>query len=168
MMDHVSCCRDREYSSSPTYRQNPCNQYIYIYEADHNLTLKYFWPNQATKHAVKNKTIDEYQWEGVPEGSADLVALINKFIIETHRLTFRNLGILQNNAKACTDRIINNHSTLHSRRFEIPDKVCRLHSTTLLNIKYRIQTALGIDTCHCKNTTQDPTHGWTRHRIILH
>ena len=58
---------------------------------------------------------------GVPGGSADLVALVNEFIAETHRLTFLSLVILQNDKKACFDRIINNHSTLHSRRFEIPN-----------------------------------------------
>ena len=28
---------------------------INIYEADHILMLKYFWPKQSTKHAVKEK-----------------------------------------------------------------------------------------------------------------
>ena len=97
--------------------------------------LRYFWPNQATKHAVKQRTIGENQWGGVPGDSADLVALINEFITETHRLNFRNLAILQNDAKYCSGRIINNHFNLHSRRFEIPDQVCKIHSTTLLNIK---------------------------------
>ena len=121
---------------------------INIYRADYNLMLKYSWPNKTTKHAVKNNTICENQWGGVPGGGTDLVALINEFITETHRLTFRNLVILHNDAKACFDRIINNHSTLYSRRFEILDKVCKLHSTTLLNIKYRVQTALGTATCY--------------------
>ena len=97
--------------------------------------LKYFWLIKASKHAVQEKTIGENQWGGVcvcvPGGSADLVALINEFITETHRLTFHNLVILQNDAKACFDRIINNHSTLHSRRFEIPDKVCKIHFDTV-------------------------------------
>ena len=96
---------------------------------------------------------------GVPGGSADLVALINEFITETHRLTFHNLVIPQNDAKVCFDCIINNHSTLHSRRFEISDKVCKIHSTTLRNIQYRVQTALGITSCHYQNTPYAPTHG---------
>ena len=131
---------------------------INIYEAYYNLMLKYFWSNQATKHTVKKKAIGENQWEGIPGGSANLVALINEFITETHRLTFRKLVILQNDAKACFDRIINNPSTLYSRRFEIPDQVCRIYSTTFLNIKYRVQTTLGIASCHYQNTPQDPAH----------
>ena len=94
--------------------------------------LKYFWPKQATKLAVQAKTIGETQWGSVPGGSVDLVALINEYITETHRLTFHNLVILQNDAKSCFDRIINNHSTLHSRRFEIPDLFFQdsLHNTS--------------------------------------
>ena len=125
---------------------------INIYEADYNLMLKYFWPKQATKHAVKEKMIGENQWGGVSGGSTDLLALVNEFITETHLFTFRNLVILQNDAKACFDRIVSNHSTLHRRRFEIPDQVCKIHSTTLLNIKYRVQTALGIASYHYQNT----------------
>ena len=96
---------------------------------------------------------------GVPGRSADLVALINEFITETHRLTFHNLVILQDDAKACFYRIINNHSTLHSRTLKIPDKVCKIHSITLRNIKYRVQTALGIASCHYQNTPKAPSHG---------
>ena len=121
--------------------------------------LKYFWTSKTTKHAVKNKIINENQWDSVSGGSADLVALINEFITETRRRTFNNLVILQNNPKSCFDRIINNHSTLHIRWFEIPDKLFNLHSTTLLKIKYRVQNALGTDKFHCQNTIQDTSHG---------
>ena len=123
--------------------------------------LKYFWLIKASKHAVQEKTIGENQWGGVcvPGGSSNLVALINEFITETHRLTFHNLVIPQNDAKVCFDRIINNHSTLHSRRFEISDKVCKIHSTTLRNIQYRVQTALGITSCHYQITPHAPIHG---------
>ena len=103
--------------------------------------------------------IDENQWGGVLGGSADLVALINEFITEAHRLIFRNLVILQNDAKACFDRIVNNHSTFHSHRFEIPDQVCKIHSIILLNIKYRVQTTLGIASCIYQHTPQKPAHG---------
>ena len=67
---------------------------VNIYEDDYNLMLKYFWPNKSTKHVVKNKIVGKNQWGGIPGGSADLVALINNFMTETHRLTFRNLFIL--------------------------------------------------------------------------
>ena len=132
---------------------------VNVYEEDYNLMLKYFWLKQATKHIVKEKTIDENQWRGVTGRSVDLVALINDFITDTHRLTCQNLVIFQNDAKSYFDRIVNNNSTLHSRRFEIPDQFCKINSITLLNIKYRFKTALGIASCHYQNTPQAPAHG---------
>ena len=57
---------------------------INIYEVDDNLQLKFFWLNKAIKNAVNNKLIGENQWECIPGGSTDLVALIDEFITETH------------------------------------------------------------------------------------
>ena len=67
---------------------------INIYEVDDNLQLKFFWSNKAIKNAVNNKTIGENQWGCIPGGSTDLVALIDEFITENHRLKFSNLTIL--------------------------------------------------------------------------
>ena len=100
------------------------------------------------KNAVQNKIIGGNQWGYIPGGSVDLVATIDNLILKTHRLTFKELVILQNNAKACFNRIINSHSTLRIRRFCIPNNICKLHSTTLRIIKYQVQTALDTVQCH--------------------
>ena len=34
-----------------------------------------------------------------------------------------------------------------------------MHSTTLLNIKYRVQTALGLAEYHYQSTSHEPAHG---------
>ena len=96
-MPHFPSRYDRENASSTSNHQI---RVINIYETAYNLMLKYFWPKHATKHAVIEKTINENQLGGIPGGSADLVALINEFITEIHRLTFRYLVILQNNTKS--------------------------------------------------------------------
>ena len=44
--------------------------------------------------------------------------------------------MLQNDTKACFDRIINSYAMLNNRKFDIPDKICKLYSITLRNIKY--------------------------------
>ena len=82
---------------------------INIYEANNNV-----WPNKVTKHAVLNKTLGENQWGYIPGCSADIVATIDEFIMEPHRLTFRDVAILQNDVKACFDRIINIHAMFNS------------------------------------------------------
>ena len=66
---------------------------------------------------------------------------------------------LQHDAKACFDRIINSHAMLNSRKFEVPDKICQMQSTTLRNTEYRVQIALGTSTQYYKHSATDPIHG---------
>lgn len=94
---------------------------VNIYEANYNLLLKYFWPNKASKHASVTNTLDENQWEYIPNRSVDTVTLVDGFIMETHRFTNRHLFKFQNYAKSSFDRIKNNHTIFNSQNFEVPD-----------------------------------------------
>ena len=48
---------------------------------------------------------------------------------------------------------------LSSRKFEVPDQICKIHSATLSNTEYRAQTALGTSTNHYKHSESYPIHG---------
>ena len=113
----------------------------------------------STKHVEATDSLDENQLGCRPNCSADNVALIDEFIIEVHRLTFRNLFELQNDAKACFDRILDSHAMLHSRKFEVPDKICKIYSTILRNTKWRVHTTLGTFQNHYEHSTTTPIHG---------
>ena len=78
---------------------------------------------------------------------------------EVNRLTFQNLFKLQHDAKACFDRIISSHAMLISQKFDVPDKICQIHSATLRNTEYRVQRVLGTSTNHYKHSELDPMHG---------
>ena len=132
---------------------------INIFEADSNLIQKFFWSKLLTKHAEATPTLGENAWGCRPGCSVDNVALIDEFVNEVHRLTFQNLFKLQHDAKACFDRIINSHAMLNSRKFEGPDKICQMYSTTLRNIEYRVQTVLDTFTNHYKHSELYRIHG---------
>ena len=85
--------------------------------------------------------------------------MVDKFVTEVHRLTFTNIFKLQHDAKACFDCIINSHAMLTSRKFEVPDKICQIHSATLRNTEYRVQTALGISNQYYKHSDSLPIYG---------
>ena len=55
------------------------------------------------------------------------IASLNKLIIESHRLTKQSLYIYQDDAMGCYDVIIRTHVILNSRKFGIPDNICKLH-----------------------------------------
>ena len=116
---------------------------INIYEADYNLLQKFFWPKLSTKHAEASHTLGKNTWGCRSGCSADNVAMLDKSMTEVHRLTFTNLFKFQNDAKACFDCIINSRAMLTSRKFEVPDNIYQIHSVTLCNTEYRVQTSLG-------------------------
>jgi len=113
----------------------------------------------STKHAEATNTLGKNAWECRPGYSVDNVALIDEFVNDIHWLTFNNLFKLQHDAKACFDRIINFHAMLSSRKFEVPYKIYQMHSATLRNTEYRVQTALDTSTHHYTHSESDPIHG---------
>ena len=131
---------------------------INIYEADYNFLLKFSWSNKATKHAVLNKTLGKNQWGCISGCSVDIVAMIDELILETNHLTLNYLVMIQNDTKACFDRIINSYVMLNNRKFDIPDKICKLYSITLRNIKYWVQNTLGMSSYYYQHTSIDSTH----------
>ena len=84
---------------------------------------------------------------------------MDELVNEVHRLTFQNIFKLQHDAKACFDRIISSHAMLISQKFDVPDKICQIHSATFRNTEYRVQRALGTSTNHYKHSELDPIHG---------
>jgi len=104
--------------------------------------------------------LDENQWGCIPNCSADIVALVDEFIMETHQLTYRNLLKIHNDTKAYFDRIVNSrHAILNSWKFEAPNKICQFHSTTLRNTKHRVQTDLDTTQFHYPYTPNKHIHG---------
>ena len=131
---------------------------INIYEAYYNLLQKFFWPKLSTKHAEATYILGENAWGFRPGYSADNVTLIDDLVNEVHRLTFQNLFKLKYDVKVCFDRIINSHAILNCLKFEVPDNIYEMHSTTLRNTEYRVQTALGTSTNYDKHSESDPVH----------
>ena len=63
--------------------------------------------------------------------SAEMVALIDECITEISRMTCTPLAKLQNDAVACFDRQVTPYAMLNSRKYEVPDKACKLLAATL-------------------------------------
>ena len=47
---------------------------------------------------------------------------------------------------------------LHSRKFEIIDKICKMHSVNLKNTEFRVQTALGTSRRYYKHSIPSLIH----------
>ena len=118
-----------------------------------------FQPKFSMKHAEAINALGENQFRLRHNYTTNNVPLIDEFVTEVYRLTFTNILNLQNDAKACFDRIIKSHAMLSSRKFKVLDKIYNIHSTTLHNTEYRVQTALGSSQNHYKNSLSSSLHG---------
>ena len=117
---------------------------INTYESQYNLELKYFWPKQGMKKAESNQWLGNNQTGGRKNFCAIETATIDQLIIETHRLTKHPLCIHQDDAMGCYDRIIRSHAILNSRKFGIPDNICKVYSIAhdLMQFKNQINNSV--------------------------
>ena len=136
------------------------------YETDLNLVLIFFWPWLTTYHLENRNIIVEIQWGTRSHRSANNISLIDEVINEIHRITCKPLVKIKNDTTACYDRMIYNLSTLCSRSFDVPDKVCQLQVNTLNEMEYKIQTNHGVS----KKFIQPQLHQFmdnTKDQVIL-
>ena len=82
-----------------------------------------------------NKWLGNNQTRGRNAFSVFETATISELIVETHKLTKFSL---------CIDRIIRSHAILNSRKFGIPDNICKVYSIAHDLIKFRTQMNITI------------------------
>ena len=108
--------------------------------------------------------VEENNWlgENVTGGRKDMsvieTATLNELIIESHRLMKHSLCIHQDNAMGCYDRIIRTHSKINSRKFCIPDNICKLHQKSHDNMEFKNQINNNTSKITYKSTKQLTMH----------
>jgi hypothetical protein len=78
---------------------------------------------------------------------------------EISRLTRTPLGTLDNDAKACYDRIVMNLALMICQKHGVPQSACMMAAMALLTAKYSIKTGFGISEGTYSSTDSEPTHG---------
>ena len=132
---------------------------IHIYEADYNLLLKILWARKLTWNAHLNGTLHEAQAGSRPGKMAiDLVVYKEQKYLYS-RLTRTPLLTMDNDAKACYDRIICNLAMLISQYFGMPKNACSMQAKTLENMEFHLKTALGVSEDFYKHSITTPVHG---------
>ena len=71
--------------------------------------------------------------------SAVEIATFDRIIIDIHRLTKQPLCIHHDDAMDCYGRIIRSHVILNSRKFGIPDNICKRYSVTHDKMVFKLQ-----------------------------
>ena len=112
---------------------------INTYESEYNLLLKYFWSKQGMKKTEATHWLGNNQTGERKNFCAVETATIEQLIIKTHGLTKFPLCIHQDDAMGYYGMIIRNHAILNSRKFGIPDNICKVYSIAHNLMQFRTQ-----------------------------
>ena len=132
---------------------------IHLYEADYNGFLKITWPHRAVHNATKKRTLNYAQGGGQKGRQANHIALQKEMKYQYARLRKTNLATMDNDAKACYDRIIMLLATITSGHYGIPKAARDLQAKAIRQMQFRIKTALGISQDYYEDSNNEPLHG---------
>ena len=91
--------------------------------------------------------------------SAIETAIINELIIEYHIITRQPLYTHQDDAVACYDRIVINNVILSSRKYLIPNNVCKVINLAPKKMVYKTQSQSHTSKRSHSHTNDLPFHG---------
>ena len=132
---------------------------IHLLEADLNLIVKIIIARRFVWHGEKHKIFGEAQAGGRPGRSANDIVLQKELTYDLALRTLTSLAMMENDATACFDRMIPSLVTLSLRAHGVPDEIAKLIGTTLVKMRYRIKTKLGISKRYYRHTKENPIYG---------
>lgn len=101
---------------------------INLFEADYNAVLKYFWPHQVNKLDGNRINLETMQYGGRKHRKANDPTMINEMILDFHRMSYKQITIVQQYLASCFDRTIQNITNICNQKYHIPIEVCRLNT----------------------------------------
>lgn len=132
---------------------------IHLYEADYNLLLKILWARRLVWHSHTHNQLHEAQAGSRPHHRCSDVVLRKEMNYQYSKFTRTNLATVDNDAKACYDRILCNLAMIISQHFGMSNRACKTHSKTLKAMLFTIRTNGGdSDRFYC-HTEDTPIHG---------
>jgi hypothetical protein len=127
---------------------------IMLYEADFNFMLKLIWGKRLVRHAEHYKCLGTEN-KGSRAGYQSTDATLEKLLLyEYARLTRTSLITVDNDAKACYDRIIKPLAMLACMAVGLPLMAAAMHNKTHFGMKHHIKTRHGTLTPYSGTATE--------------
>jgi hypothetical protein len=132
---------------------------IHLFEADYNWLLGLVFGRGMVYNAEEQHHLFDSQWGARPGRSTEQPDLHKTMSYEISRLTRTSLGTLDNDAKACYDRIVMVLALMLCQKHGVPQSACMMAAIALLTATYSIKTGFGISEGTYTSTVSQPTHG---------
>jgi hypothetical protein len=131
---------------------------IHIYEADFNLALGIKWRIQMYQ-AEALAALNDGQYGSRPRRNATDPVFIEELQCEISRATRRSVVLINYDALACFDRMIQNAAMIVSRKFGVPLPVTQANAVTLERAEFRVRTELGLAPKGYVHSDSKPIYG---------
>ncbi|KAI2501960.1 hypothetical protein MHU86_12513 [Fragilaria crotonensis] len=131
---------------------------IHIYEADFNLALGIKWRIQMYQ-AEALAALNDGQYGSRPRRNATDPVFIEELQCEISRATRRSVVLINYDALACFDRMIQNAAMIVSRKFGVPLPVTQANAVTLERAEFRVRTELGLAPNGYVHSDSKPIYG---------
>ena len=132
---------------------------IHLFEADYNWLLGLIFGRRMVYNAESQNHLFESQWGARPGRSTEQPDLHKMLSYEISRLTRTPIGTLDNDAKACYDRIVMVLALMLCQKHGVPQSACMMVAMSLINACYSIKTGFGVSEGTYSSTASQPTHG---------
>jgi hypothetical protein len=132
---------------------------IHLFEADYNWLLGLVFGRRMVYGAEDQQHLFNGQWGARPGRSTEQPALYKTMSYEISRLTRTPLGTLDNDAKACYDRIVMSLALMICQKHGVPQSACMMVAMALITASYSIKTGFGVSEGTYSSTESQPTHG---------
>ena len=132
---------------------------IHLLEADLNLLVKIIIARRFVWHGEQHGIFGEAQAGGRPGRSANDIVLQKELTYDLAYRTLVSLAMMENDATACFDRMIPSLVNLGLRANGVPEEIAKLIGTTLVKMRYKIKTKLGISTRHYSHSEDNEIYG---------
>jgi len=106
--------------------------------------MKLLWGCRMVYQGETNGCFGHQQYGSRPRHQAIDAVHRKTMTYDLSRILRTNLGLLDNDASGCFDRIVVSLGMIASRRLRMKKKACRMHARALAGMKYFIKTAHGI------------------------
>jgi len=132
---------------------------IHLYKADYNLLLKWFSSKGFIIRSEAANRITDSQGGGRPGCSAINLAITKVLSYEVADIMRLRVIIVDNDATACFDRMIEAPNNLACLQHGADPKYIKLHTQTQCELRYHLKHKYGISTAFNTSTKTKPWYG---------
>ena len=120
---------------------------------------KYFYSFKMTRHAENKNYVTDEQYDGRNGRMAQSIVLNKLFYYNFSHQTLTLCAFMENDARACYDRIVTCMSSLECRKRGIDYNVSEFTNDFIETQKFHVRTAFGIAKNSYSPSEEKPTQG---------